>query len=64
MEKEKGIIKVTDEKGNTINMKGRIEAYIVRDVEKDGILGPPAIKNLDKNWFKKKVLLVLIDEKA
>lgn len=53
---------ITDEKGNTLNIGGSIISHVVRDVEKDGLLGPPCIKNLDKKWYGKKAILLLIEE--
>jgi hypothetical protein len=61
-EGKKSIITVTDENGNTIAIKGCVGGYVIRNIGKAGLFGPSAIKKLDKTWYKKKVLIVMIDE--
>ena len=57
---EESKIKVSDDKNSTINIHGVIAGYALRKVKKDGLMGPPSIKQLDKEWLGKDVIIILI----
>ena len=57
---EESRIKVSDDKNSTINVNGVIAGYTIRKIKKDGLMGPPGIKQLDKEWLGMKAIVILV----
>jgi hypothetical protein len=57
---EESRIKISDDRNSTININGIIAGYTIRKIKKDGLMGPPSIKQLDKEWLGMEAIVILV----
>jgi len=57
---EESRIKISDDRSSIINVNGSIAGYTTRKIKKDGLMGPPGIKQLDKEWLGMDAIIILV----